>query len=82
MHGNVWEWCADQWHESYADKSENLKQDGSVTWSDSNMTDSRAILRGGSRIASARVCRSANRRGLDAGNRNNFYGFRVAVSSP
>ncbi|MGA1408676.1 MAG: formylglycine-generating enzyme family protein [Prochlorotrichaceae cyanobacterium] len=29
MHGNVWEWCADEGYDSYAQKPENLKKDGS-----------------------------------------------------
>jgi formylglycine-generating enzyme required for sulfatase activity len=31
VHGNVWEWCEDLWHDSHADKPENLKATG-VAW--------------------------------------------------
>ena len=41
MHGNVWEWCQDAWHESY----DGAPQGGSA-W-ESEAVDSR-MLRGGS----------------------------------
>ncbi|MFM5959412.1 MAG: formylglycine-generating enzyme family protein, partial [Dolichospermum sp.] len=40
MHGNVWEWCQDDWHENYI----NAPDDGSAWISLSN----RKVLRGGS----------------------------------
>jgi formylglycine-generating enzyme required for sulfatase activity len=54
MHGNVWEWCADGWHNSY----ENAPVDGSA-WIDSN--SSMYILRGGSWFGNPFNCRSAYR---------------------
>jgi formylglycine-generating enzyme required for sulfatase activity len=47
LHGNVWEWCADHWHDSYADKPEALKQDGNIPWL-SEDTEADRSLRGGS----------------------------------
>ena len=41
IHGNVWEWCADEWHENY----DGAPTDGSV-WLDGNKE--RSPLRGGS----------------------------------
>ncbi|MCA6589710.1 MAG: SUMF1/EgtB/PvdO family nonheme iron enzyme [Pseudanabaena sp. M090S1SP1A06QC] len=82
MSGNVWEWCLDEWHNSYANKPENLKQQGNQAWGDLNVNEndnrSRA-LRGGSWGNSAFNCRSAIRDGYDAVIRNNIIGFRVVL---
>jgi formylglycine-generating enzyme required for sulfatase activity len=75
MHGNVWEWCEDVWHESY----EKAPDDGSSWLSDGN--SSRRVLRGGSWYNFSRNCRSANRFNYTPSNRDNSYGFRVVVGS-
>ena len=76
MHGNVWEWCADDWHDNY----ENAPTDGSA-WVDGNKknsTESNTSLRGGSWYDYPNNCRSAIR---DYYNRRDvhydFIGFRL-----
>ncbi|WP_254444632.1 SUMF1/EgtB/PvdO family nonheme iron enzyme [Anabaena sp. UHCC 0187] len=54
MHGNVWEWCQDDWHDNYT----NAPNDGSVWTSQSG---NRKLLRGGSWNDSPVFCRSAAR---------------------
>ena len=78
MHGNVWEWCEDSWHESYKEKPEKLKQNGNITWSAGN--ESRYVLRGGSWYATERVCRSAFRDWCYENLRKHDDGFRLALS--
>ncbi len=75
MHGNVWEWCLDHWHDNY----NGAPSDGSawITGGDG----SHRMLRGGSWFNDPRVCRSADRNRLNPGNRNSIIGFRVVVSS-
>jgi formylglycine-generating enzyme required for sulfatase activity len=75
MHGNVWEWCADAWHNNYY----GAPRDGSV-WI-KNGDDNCSPLRGGSWNGIPNDCRSANRYGYIPGNHYDINGFRVACVS-
>jgi formylglycine-generating enzyme required for sulfatase activity len=78
LHGNVWEWCEDHWHDSY----ESAPIDGSA-WIDSEAKEDAArVLRGGSWISYPRYCRSATRNWDVAGIRDSDLGFRVVCSAP
>jgi formylglycine-generating enzyme required for sulfatase activity len=87
MHGNVWEWCFDHWHDSYegapADGSawENLAEpNNKATTKKGNNGDSEPqprLLRGGSWSARPAYCRSAYRYFFPPGFRFDFIGFRV-----
>ncbi len=73
MHGNIWEWCADAWHENYQESP----ADGSP-WI-GNMSDSdnqNSLLRGGSWLDYAVYCRSASRNSGFGDSHGG--GFRVA----
>jgi len=74
MHGNVWEWCSDRWHNNY----NGAPTDGS-SWETG--TNNNRVLRGGSWNCNAADCRSAYRSGYGAGNHNSKIGFRVALVS-
>ncbi len=76
MHGNVWEWCLDHWHENY----QGSPIDGSA-WINSNAERAYPrLLRGGSWIDYPNRCRSASRDRNYAGNLNYSYAFRVVYS--
>ncbi|KOP28179.1 hypothetical protein AMR41_01370 [Hapalosiphon sp. MRB220] len=77
MHGNVWEWCLDDWHSNY----EGAPTDGSA-WFDHNLFQKQggALLRGGSWIIHPTLCRSAFRYGILRDHLNNFIGFRVVCA--
>ncbi|WP_051470159.1 SUMF1/EgtB/PvdO family nonheme iron enzyme [Fischerella sp. PCC 9605] len=74
MHGLVWEWCADTWHENY----EGAPTDGSA-WIDENQNDiQNRLMRGGSWNNNPGKCRSATRSsyGVPDARKLNI-GFRV-----
>lgn len=75
MHGNVWEWCADDWHETY----DGAPTDGSA-WVEGGKSNQRLIFRGGSWGTFPRYCRSAYRNSYDPDLRSDYIGFRVALN--
>ncbi|MBD2073049.1 SUMF1/EgtB/PvdO family nonheme iron enzyme [Phormidium sp. FACHB-592] len=76
MHGNVWEWCEDHWHENY----EGAPKDGRAWLSENE--DAKRVRRGGSWYDAPRYCRSASRVYYAPVNRFNSIGFRVVCSAP
>jgi formylglycine-generating enzyme required for sulfatase activity len=74
MHGNVWEWVEDCWHDGYR----GAPQHGSP-WLEAKWGDcSRRIIRGGAWDDRAGGLRSAVRIGKDRVDRDYSVGFRVA----
>ena len=71
MSGNVYEWCEDDWHDTYA----GAPTDGSP-WVDEPRNANRSY-RGGRWYNDARYCRSATRFPIGAGYRGEI-GFRIA----
>ncbi|MGF1513929.1 MAG: formylglycine-generating enzyme family protein [Elainellaceae cyanobacterium] len=76
MHGNLYDWCLDHWHDNY----EGAPADGSA-WIEGG-DSSRKLLRGGSWYVDPWYCRSADRGWYDADFRYYNVGFRVVCSSP
>jgi formylglycine-generating enzyme required for sulfatase activity len=72
MHGNVLEWCEDNWHKDY---NGNPPTDGSV-WRGGDASS--RVLRGGSWDDGPHGLRSAIRARIHPDNRNYWVGFRVA----
>ena len=72
MHGNVWEWVEDCWHDDY----EGAPSNGGV-WTDKGDC-SRRVLRGGSFFTSPTLLRSAYRSQDPSRSRLKLVGFRVA----
>jgi len=72
MHGNVWEWVADTWHDNY----DEAPDDGSAWVSDDDAAS--RVLRGGSWFDRPRFLRSAVRDQDDPDFRISFSGFRLA----
>jgi formylglycine-generating enzyme required for sulfatase activity len=75
MHGNVWEWVQDNWHNDY----NGAPTDGSA-WESGYGAD--RLVRGGSWLGFAWYCRSAFRGPIDPRNRGprrrvNNLGFRI-----
>jgi formylglycine-generating enzyme required for sulfatase activity len=94
MHGNLYEWCLDDWHGSY----EGAPSDGRPWFKNDNHSSfeedwqhwlyailqhtNNKLLRGGYWYCSPRSCRSANRYYSSPANCDHSRGFRVALSRP
>jgi formylglycine-generating enzyme required for sulfatase activity len=76
LHGNVWEWCLDHWHDRY----QGAPTDGSAWMTeDANAT---RVVRGGCWKNYPRVCRSATRFNYHPIYSSNDLGFRVVCEIP
>ncbi len=75
MHGNLWEWCQDEWQNSY----QNTPTDGTAFEDTEAVLD--RVLRGGSWYGNAGICRSADRTWATPEGANYIFGFRVALSA-
>ncbi|NJP12495.1 MAG: formylglycine-generating enzyme family protein [Leptolyngbyaceae cyanobacterium RU_5_1] len=76
MHGNVWEWCLDHWHENY----QGAPTDGSAWLTDNN--NAGRVIRGGSWHYNPWFCRSAYRGRSNPDGRPYYLGFRVVCVLP
>jgi formylglycine-generating enzyme required for sulfatase activity len=75
MHGNVWEWCEDDWHGNY----EGAPSDGSA-WVELDRSNTYKLVRGGSWFNLPFSCRSASRSSFNGINYD--VGFRVVCEPP
>jgi formylglycine-generating enzyme required for sulfatase activity len=73
MHGGVWEWVEDDWHDNY----QGAPIDGSA-WKDTSRPSRHRVQRGGSWLAYPRDCRSTFRHRGGYRNRDDDVGLRVA----
>jgi len=71
VHGNVWEWCEDNYVNSYTQKP----KDGSAYLT--STANPNRVVRGGSWSLSSGYCRSAKRNSYAPDSSYNFIGFRV-----
>jgi formylglycine-generating enzyme required for sulfatase activity len=77
VHGNVSEWCEDDWHSDY----KGAPDDGSA-WVENDRKASNRLLRGGSWNFNPENCRSSVRFNLARDYRNFALGFRVSCVLP
>ena len=76
MHGNVWEWCADPWHENYQRSPTDTRG------LEADNINAYRLLRGGSWYLSPIACRCANRtKGDPDSRRSNLVSFRVVCAA-
>jgi eukaryotic-like serine/threonine-protein kinase len=76
MHGNIWEWCLDEWVDNYNNGSMNSRARGDLK---SQNPKKERLLRGGSWNYGAKSSRSADRSHVPASRRKNWFGLRVVA---
>ncbi len=76
MHGNVWEWCLDHWHDNY----DGAPSDGGA-WVEGG-EPIRRLVRGGSWDHPPSFCCSASRYYYTPANLYTTVGFRVVCAAP
>jgi eukaryotic-like serine/threonine-protein kinase len=74
MHGNLWEWCLDEYIDNYNGALTDGSARGNIFSRDENI---KRLLRGGSWFYIAQYCRSAYRNDFTASDRSIDFGFRV-----
>lgn len=76
MHGNLWEWCADPWHDNYRGAPADSR-----IW-EAGGHPMMGVLRGGAWHDTPQVCRSAVRLKQARIGGDDLFGFRVAMTPP
>jgi len=75
LSGNVWEWCLTEWQDDHKDYLKNEEKLNSLEG------DVRRVVRGGSYLNVGSLLRCALRYGYNPYRGNDYFGFRVVVSS-
>jgi|GEM_PF-2480364 len=76
MHGQVWEWCQDHWHNSYDGAPTN-----GTAWVNEGDTKTHRVRRGGSWYDGPHACRSAFRYRSLPNSYQNSFGLRVVCQT-
>ena len=76
MHGQVWEWCSDDWYDNY---ERELSNERTWVFTKDNLY---RVLRGGSWSSNPKYCRSRSRITGETDIRLNDIGFRVVCVNP
>jgi formylglycine-generating enzyme required for sulfatase activity len=79
MHGNVFEWCQDWYHNSYSAIAGEAPRDGSAWLAESGGEQKNRVMRGFSWSYGAQNVRSASRGGNPLGTRKDGIGIRVVA---
>ncbi len=91
MHGNVWEWCEDDWHNNYEGapndgtawlKPQNSNPDNQPYSQENKDNKPNKVIRGGSWLNDPDGCRCAFRYDFNARADLNDVGFRVVCAPP
>ncbi|HZL89894.1 MAG TPA: SMP-30/gluconolactonase/LRE family protein [Pirellulaceae bacterium] len=75
VHGYLWEWCLDAWHDDYVDAP-----DSGAEWSVKEPAPAEYVVRGGSWKDKAEQLASSFRQGLAADTRDDAVGLRCVLA--